>query len=150
MSFISVLAVEMMADVYAKALRRDRSVYSILRKCSELHEIEEGRHMYYARLWLKHIIDHAGWIMRSIYSINVCLTIWYMRSMYVQRVFFERLGVDDTEKYFRAAKKQLKLKYLSMCLAESIEFFAFHWRCKLVYSVDMEVDSWSKIMNIWE
>lgn len=122
MSFMSVIAVELLADVYAREMRKDPKVFPILSKVSELHEIEEGRHIYYAKLWLKHFTDNAGFFRRTLYSFNVCLSVWFMRNLYVQKSFFEEIGVSDPNKYFKAAKQQLKEKYQSVCLDETIEF----------------------------
>jgi len=122
MSFMSVIAVELLADVYAREMRKDPRVYPILSKVSELHEIEEGRHIYYAKLWLKHFTEKAGFFRRTLYSFNVCLSIWFMRNLYVQKSFFRDIGVDDPNLYYKAAKRQLKQKFQEVCLDETIEF----------------------------
>jgi hypothetical protein len=122
MSFMSVIAVELLADVYAFAMRSDQRVYPILSKVSELHEIEEGRHIYYAKLWLQYFTQNASYFTRTIYSINMCLSIWFMRNLYVKKEFFQSIGVDSPNKYYKAAKKQLKIKYKEGPLHSSIQF----------------------------
>ena len=122
MSFMSVIAVELLADVYAFAMRTDPRVYPVLAKVSELHEIEEGRHIYYAKLWLQYFTQNASYFTRTMYSINMCMSIWFMRNLYVKKEFFKQIAVPDTHKYFKAAKKQLKLKYKEGILHSSVQF----------------------------
>ena len=120
--FMSVLAIEHMADSYAKHLRKDERVYSVLRKCSELHHIEEGRHIFYTEMWLNKFTEKANFFMRTIFSLVMMTNIYFMRTLYVKRSFFERLGVVDADIYYKAARKRFKTNLADNCLAESVEF----------------------------
>ncbi len=120
--FMSVLAIEHMADSYAKHLRKDNRVYSVLRKCSELHHIEEGRHIYYTEMWLNSFTEKAGFIKRTTYSLVMMLNIYFMRTLYVQRAFFDRLGVSDPDTYYKAARKRFKKNFADNCLTESVDY----------------------------
>lgn len=132
--FMSVLAVEMIADVYGKIIRKNKDVYKVLRKVSELHHIEEGRHIYYTKIWLQRFTEDAGWAKRSTYSIIILLNIYFMRTLYVKEEIFKRIGVDDPKKYQRAAYRNFRHKYADQCLAEAIdfvtEFNGFNWFTK--------------------
>ena len=129
--FMSVLAVEHMADIYGKMMRKDKNVFSVLRKVSELHHIEEGRHIYYTELWLKRFTENAGFVKRTWYSLIVMFNILFMRTLYVKTEIFERIGVDDPKKYQKAAYNNFKKKFGRLCLDESIEFVnsfnGFNW-----------------------
>jgi hypothetical protein len=129
--FISVLAVELMTDIYGKHIRRDKQVFQVLRKVSELHHIEEGRHIYYTKLWLERFTANAGFVRRSLYSMVVLLNIYFMRTLYVKPVIFERIGVSDSRGYARAAGKNLTAKLGGQCLDEAVEFVqdikGFNW-----------------------
>ncbi len=120
--FISVLAVELVTDIYGKMIRKSPEVYEPIRKVSELHHIEEGRHIHYTKLWLKHYTDKAGFLKRTAFSIVVLLNIWYMRSLYVTKENFEAIAVTDASTYAAAARKQLKYKFGAAYLDEIIEF----------------------------
>lgn len=120
--FMSVLAVEMVADVYGKQLRRDPKIYSVLRKVSELHHIEEGRHIHYTKMWLNRYLEKAGFFKRSLYSILFVLNIYFMRTLYVKQEIFERIGVANPKKYQKAAYKNFRPKFAQHCLKEAIEF----------------------------
>lgn len=132
--FMSVLAVEMIADVYGKIIRRNNQVYNVLRKVSELHHIEEGRHIYYTKIWLKRFTDNAGWFKRTTFSMIILLNIYFMRTLYVKEEIFSRIGVDDPKKYQRAAYSNFRHKYADQCLDEAIEFVeefnGFNWFTK--------------------
>ena len=137
--FMSVLAVEMIADVYGKIIRRNNRVYSVLRKVSELHHIEEGRHIYYTKIWLKKFTDNAGWIKRSTFSIIVLLNVYFMRTQYVKEEIFKRIGVDNPKKYQKAAYRNYRYKYADQCLEEAIEFVeefnGFNWFTKPLWKL---------------
>ena len=129
--FMSVLAVEMIADVYGKIIRKNKKVYKVLRKVSELHHIEEGRHIYYTKIWLKKFTEKAGWMKRSTFSIIILLNVYFMRTLYVKEEIFRRIGVDDPKKYQQAAYRNFRKKYAGQCLDEAIEFVrefnGFNW-----------------------
>ncbi len=132
--FMSVLSVEMMADIYAKHIRKDERVFSVLRKSSELHHIEEGRHIFYTEAWLKRFTHKAGFFKATIYSFMVMLNIYFMRTLYVKKKFFEDLGVDNPDKYYKEALKNYKQKFADHSLKASIEFVesfnGFNWITK--------------------
>jgi P-aminobenzoate N-oxygenase AurF len=120
--FLCVVAIELVADTYGKLIRKDEGVYKVVRKISELHHIEEGRHIHYTALWLKQFTEKAGIIKRSIYSIIIMINIFFLRSLYVKEKIFEEIGVEDPSRYTRAARKQIKINFSQHCLGEAIEF----------------------------
>ncbi len=120
--FISVLAIELVTDMYGKKIRRDSQVYLPLRKISELHHIEEGRHIHYTKLWLKHYLENIGFLKRTLYSLIVMGNIWFMRSLYVRKSSFQEIGVDKPDKFAKAARKQLHVKFADYCYDEAIPF----------------------------
>lgn len=119
--FMSVLAVEEIADVYGKHIRQDKRVFKVLRKISELHQIEEGRHMHYTKMWLDRFISKAGVIKRTIYSFVFLLNAYFMRTLYVKQEIFESIGVDNPKAYQKAAYKNFKNKFATHCLPGIIE-----------------------------
>jgi len=120
--FMSVLAVELIADTYGKFIRRDKGVYKVLRKVSELHNIEEGRHIHYTKMWLEKFTQKAGIFKRSLYSMVVLMNIFFMRTLYVKQEIFERIGVDNPKDYQKVAYKHYKKNFAETCLDEAIEF----------------------------
>jgi len=120
--FMSVLAVEEIADVYGKMLRKDPRVYEVLRKVSELHHIEEGRHIHYTKMWLEKFTSKAGIIKRSLFSMVFLLNIYFMRTLYVKQEIFEHIGVDKPAIYQKAAYKNYKKKFAKYCLDGAIEY----------------------------
>jgi hypothetical protein len=135
--FMSVLGIELVTDAYGKALRESSEVYPVLSKISELHNIEEGRHIHYTELWLKRFTDNAGWFRRSAYSVVVCLNIYFMRTLYVRKEIFERLGVSNPERYAHAAYQGLRKKFAVYGLGRATQFIqsfnGFNWLTKAVW-----------------
>lgn len=120
--FMSVLSVELMADLYAKHIRKDENVYSVMRKTSELHHIEEGRHIFYTEAWLERYTKKAGFFRATAYSLVVMMNLYFMRTLYVKQAFFEQLGVPDPEKYFKAARARHKEKFADLALSATVTF----------------------------
>jgi len=120
--YVMILAVEQVTDVYAKHLRKDPAVYSILRKTSELHHIEEGRHMAYQKICLEKYISKAGFVKRSMLGILYVFTIWFMRSQYIKGAFFRELGLQEPKKYHRAAVTNYRKIFGEYCLSETIDY----------------------------
>ena len=111
MTFISCLAVEMMADQYGDRLRKDPNVYPVLQKISELHNIEEARHILFTKKLLQQYTSKAGFIKRSIYSYIILLNICFMRSLYVKKEIFERIGCSDSAALYKKAFRNYKKKF---------------------------------------
>lgn len=122
MVFMSVLAVEEIADVYGKKIRKDKNVYEVLRKVSELHHIEEGRHIHYTKMWLDKFTSKAGFFKSTLYSMVFLWNIYFMRTLYVKQEIFEMIGVSDSKKYFKVAYKNYKKKFAANCLDGAIEY----------------------------
>ena len=120
--FISVLAIELVTDMYGRRVRRDEHVYLPLRKISELHHIEEGRHIHYTKMWLDHYLKKANAIQRTFYSLIVLANIVFMRSLYVRLDFYRQIGLTNPDHYARAARQQLKKKFGTYCYDEAIPF----------------------------
>ncbi|MBC7775022.1 MAG: diiron oxygenase [Phycisphaerae bacterium] len=141
--FMSVLSVELMTDVYGKHIRRDERVSIILRKVSELHNIEEGRHIFYTKLWLERFTSKAGFFRRSWYSIIVLLNLYFMCTLYVKAEIFGRIGVQNPERYAQAASQNLKQKLGANCLEDAVEFVqgfqGFNWLTRPLWRWVMKV-----------
>ncbi len=118
--FMSCLAVELMAEIYAEHYRKVDNVYIVLKKVSQLHHIEEARHILFTEELLKEYTSKAGVVKRSWYSILVMLNIYFMRTMYVKKEIFREIGITDP-KVYKAACANLKKSFGIHCLSKSIE-----------------------------
>jgi hypothetical protein len=128
--FMSVLSIEIVTEMYGTALMDDPDVYPVLRKISELHKIEETRHMYFGELLLKRHTEHAGVFRRTMYSILVCVNLYFMRTLYVRKSILQDIGLDP-KVYYKPAYDGLKKKFAEHCLAKAIGFVeewnGFNW-----------------------
>lgn len=120
--FMAMIAGELVSDAVGREVQKDKNVYSVLRKIAELHQIEEGRHIYFAKKYLEDYTKKAGLVKRSIYSIMMALHIHFMITMYVKKEIFERVGVVNPRQVYKAAKKNYLDKFSRNCLGEAVEF----------------------------
>ena len=56
----------------------------------DCQQIEEGRHIYFAKKYLEDYTRNAGFVMRTIYAIVMALHIHFMITMYVKEEIFSR------------------------------------------------------------
>jgi hypothetical protein len=120
--FMGSVSVELVTDVYGNYARRADNVYPVLRKMFDLHNIEEGRHILFTKSFLKSYAAKAGYIKRTLYSYVILFNILFVRTMYVKREIFERIGLENPDHVFKIASKNFKKKFSETCLKDIIEF----------------------------
>jgi hypothetical protein len=120
--FLVAISSELVADEYGRHVQNDPKMYSVLHKIAELHQIEEGRHITFAKKYLEQHFTGAGFVRRSVYSIIMALNIYFLRTMYVRAAIFERAGVKNADAVFKKAKKHYSGKFAGYCLESSVEF----------------------------
>lgn len=134
--FMSVLAIEMVTDMYGRAIMNFPNMYPVLAKISELHKIEEDRHMYFGELLLKKHTENAGLFRRSMYSIVVCTNLYFMRTLYVRKEILQRIGLDP-KVYYKPAYNGLKKKFAEHCLTRAVDFVSewngFNWFTRIFW-----------------
>lgn len=135
--FMAMIAGELVSDAVGREVQKDKNVYSVLRKIAELHQIEEGRHIYFAKKYLEDYTKKAGLLKRTIYSIMMALHIHFMITMYVKKEIFVRVGVANPRQVYKAAKKNYLNKFSPNCLGEAVEFVkefnGFNWFTKSIW-----------------
>lgn len=129
--FLSGLSIEVMADTYGTYMRKDPDTFNVLRKVAELHNIEEARHIIFAKDYLNRFTAKAGFIRRSWYSYIVLLNIYFMRTLYVKKEIFERIGVENPGKVYKQALKNYEKTFAEECLGDITavvkEWNGFNW-----------------------
>ena len=134
--FMSVLAIELVTEMYGSEIVKQHNMYPVLAKISELHKIEEDRHMFFADLLLKRYTQNASFFRRSLYSIVVCLNIYFMRTLYVRKEILERIGLDP-KIYYKPAYRGLKQKFSQNCLGKAQDFVSewngFNWLTRIFW-----------------
>jgi len=117
-----MIAGELVADAIGREVQKDEQVYSVFRKMAELHQIEEGRHIYFAKKYLEDYTKNAGLLKRTVYCMIMALHIYFMMTMYVKEEIFERAGVPNARQVYKSARKNYQMNFSKKCLQSSIEF----------------------------
>jgi hypothetical protein len=120
--FMGSVAIELVTDVYGNYARRSPNIYPVLKKMFDLHNIEEARHILFTKSLLKTYAAKAGYIKRTLYSYVILGNILFVRTMYVKKEIFERIGLENPDKVFKIAAKNFKQKFAEKCLDDIIEF----------------------------
>ena len=121
-AFISCLTVEMLADRYGDHLRQEPDIFPVLQKVSQLHNIEEARHIIFTKALLRHYTEHAGFLRRSWYSILVLINVRFFLGTYVRTEIYRDIGLPNPEKVFRQAFPHYRKKFAQECLGSVREF----------------------------
>ncbi|MEO8884686.1 MAG: diiron oxygenase, partial [Mucilaginibacter sp.] len=140
--FMGSVSIELVTDVYGNYARRSANIYPVLKKMFDLHNIEEGRHILFTKSLLKTYSAKAGPVKRTLYSYVILFNILFVRTMYVKREIYERIGLPNSNDAYTEAIKNLKTKFAEKCLDDVIEFvdswkgfnLATRWAWRLVLS----------------
>lgn len=130
--FMGSVSVELVTDVYGNYARKSPNIYPVLKKMFDLHNIEEGRHILFTKSILKNYAAKAGYIKRTLYSYVILFNILFVRTMYVKREIYVRIGMENPDQAYKLAKKNFKQKFADKCLKDIIDF----------------VDSWKGFNNV--
>ncbi|MEO6148942.1 MAG: diiron oxygenase [Mucilaginibacter sp.] len=120
--FMGSISIEMVTDTYGNYSRRDRQVYTVLRKVFELHNIEEGRHIHFTKGLLERYTAKAGYLKRTAYSFVILFNIYFLRTLYVKKEIFERIGIKNTDEVYKLAFTNYKEKFAANCLQNIVDF----------------------------
>jgi len=125
--FMGSVSVELVTDIYGNYARKAPNIYPVLKKMFDLHSIEEARHIIFTKSLLKTYAAKAGYVKRTLYSYVILFNILFVRTMYVKKEIFERIGLENPDKVYKLAAKNFKKKFAEKCLADIIEFVV-SWR----------------------
>ncbi|MCC8426744.1 diiron oxygenase [Mucilaginibacter sp. UR6-11] len=120
--FMGSVSVELVTDVYGNYARKAPNIYPVLKKMFDLHNIEEGRHILFTKALLKTYSAKAGYIKRTLYSYVILFNILFVRTMYVKKEIYERIGLENPQLVYKLASKNFKQKFADTCLKDIIEF----------------------------
>ena len=124
--FLMCLAVEMMADQYGELLRKNENTFPVLRKVSQLHNIEEARHILYTEAVLKRYTQNIGFMRRSYYSLLILGNLRFFQNVYVRSEIYERIGLKNPKQIRKQAFGNYQQKFADECLGsikELVESF---------------------------
>jgi hypothetical protein len=142
--FMSCLAIEMMADMYGEAIRKDNDSYPVLRKISQLHNIEEARHILYTQAVLKRYTGGLGFLGRSYYSLLVMGNMRFFQTIYVRSEIYERIGLANPKAVRRQAFGHYQEKFARECLDSVKElvdsFNGFNWLTRPIWKWVLKMD----------
>lgn len=124
--FMGSVSVELVTDVYGNYARKADNIYPVIKKMFDLHNIEEGRHILFTKALLKEYSAKAGFVKRTLYSYVILFNILFVRTMYVKREIYERIGLQNPDAVYKAARENFKQKFAERCL-DDITAFVRDW-----------------------
>ena len=120
--FMGSVSVELVTDVYGNYARTCPDIYPVLKKMFDLHAVEEGRHIVFTKSLLKTYSEKAGYVKRTLYSYVILFNILFLRTMYVKKEIYERMGLENPKQIYKFAAPNFKKKFSETCLTGIIQF----------------------------
>ena len=120
--FMGSVSVELVTDVYGNYARKSPRIYPVLKKMFDLHNIEEARHIIFTKSLLKTYAAKASYIKRTLYSYVILFNILFVRTMYVKKEIFERIGLENPDKVYKLAAKNFKNKFAEYSKCRKLKF----------------------------
>jgi len=120
--FMGSVSVELVTDVYGNYARKSPNIYPVLKKMFDLHNIEEGRHILFTKSLLKEYAAKAGYVKRTLYSYVILFNILFVRTMYVKKEIYQRIGIQNPEQAYKLASANFKKKFSETCLKDITQF----------------------------
>ena len=141
--FLACITIEMMADRYGDVIRKDLGCYSVIRKVSELHNIEEARHILFTKALLKRYTENMNPLKASWYSLIVLMNIRLFQDTYVKKEIYERIGLADSKGIRRVAFRNYQRKFAEDCLGTVVElvkgFGGFNGFTRLIWRYVLKI-----------
>lgn len=120
--FMGSVSVELVTDIYGNYARKSPNIYPVLKKMFDLHNIEEGRHILFTKSLLKEYAANAGYVKRTLYSYVILFNILFVRTMYVKKEIYQRIGMENPELAYKLASANFKKKFSETCLKDITQF----------------------------
>lgn len=120
--FMGSISVELVTDIYGNCARTSPNIYPVLKKMFDLHAVEEARHILFTKNLLKTYSEKAGYIKRTLYSYVILFNILFLRTMYVKKEIYKRIGLENYKQLYKMAAPNFKKKFSETCLTGIIQF----------------------------
>lgn len=120
--FLSCIAVEMMADRYGEHLRHETRAFPVLQKVSQLHNIEEARHILFTKALLRRYTENAGFWRGTWYSLIVLINMRFFQSTYIHAEIYAAIGLKNPQQIRRQAFRHYQTRFAAECLDSVREF----------------------------
>jgi len=114
--FLSCIAVEMMADRYGEHLRHEPTAFPVLQKISQLHNIEEARHILFTKALLRRYTENAGFWRGTWYSVIVLINMRFFQSTYVRPEIYAAIGLENPQRLRNQAFRHYQTRFAAECL----------------------------------
>ncbi|MPY77858.1 MAG: diiron oxygenase [Actinophytocola sp.] len=93
-AYAAILVAEEVLDVMQRDWMRDERVAPFVRTISNIHVVEESRHMKFAREETKKRLAGSGWLRRQVDALAVAITSYFIVSSMVNPRVYAEAGLD--------------------------------------------------------
>nr|WP_227012937.1 MULTISPECIES: diiron oxygenase [unclassified Pseudonocardia] len=123
-AYAAVLVAEEVLDVMQRDWMRDERVLPLLRTISNIHVVEESRHMKFARDETREALKHAGPLRRHLSAVYVALVAYFVVASMWNSQVYDNVGLDRARAQREAAANEQHKALLRSSCAGLMSFLA--------------------------
>jgi hypothetical protein len=122
--FAAILIAEEILDAFQRELMIDESVQPLVRRVSQIHVIEEARHMRYAHEELERQMAGVTPAARTFARLVVARSAWVISTRLVHPDAYAAVGLDPAEAHRVAMASEVRRESMRWAASRLVRFFA--------------------------
>lgn len=144
--FVIQTAIELLTSDFWVKCSKNIELYSWIRDIAQIHEIEEARHIAFAKIMLDDYFWNSSFITRSIGWFVIIIDVLLVNKHYIWEENFKKLGIPNSKYLFQLAKKNWKNNKLKNFSSEKwMDFLRRYWFITWVNRWAFKLFLWFKI-----
>lgn len=124
--FAAILIAEEILDAFQRELMIDETVQPLVRRVSQIHVIEEARHVRYAHEELERQMARATGAARTWTRWVVARSAWVISTRLVHPDAYAAVGLDPVEAHREAMGSEARCESMRWAASKLVRFFAAH------------------------
>ena len=106
--YILQVVIEIISWDFGRKCIENKQVFKLVRDASKIHEIEESRHIAFAKIMLDKYFKNSGFFGKTLWWWFVFFDILFINWHYIKLENFKKLWVKNYKQLYKIAKKQWK------------------------------------------
>ena len=106
--YILQVVIEIISGDFGWKCIKNKEVLKLVRDASEIHDLEEARHIAFAQIMLDKYFEKSGFFGKTLGWWFVFFDILFINSHYIKKENFKKLWVKNWKQLYKVAKKNWK------------------------------------------
>ncbi|MDQ7023007.1 MAG: diiron oxygenase [Candidatus Gracilibacteria bacterium] len=106
--YILQVVIEIISGDFGGKCTKNKEVFKLVRDVSEIHDLEEGRHIAFAQIMLDKYFKNSGFFGKTLGGWFVFFDILFINHHYIKLENFKKLGVKNYKELYKISKNNWK------------------------------------------